>query len=124
MPKDDSGINKTNNILRTIYQSLAIGGVVLTMLYFPVNSKIASLRKDVEAKIAMTDQNVNSIKEQHDKDCKSMIEDTKELKAEVEKKLERENLKIHLNPITKGLDELKGDLKDFKSEIIRILNKK
>lgn len=118
---NENDVNKWNSILRLIGQSLMIGGIVLTMLYFPINSKINALAEKLDNKIIATNSRVNTIKEQHDKDCVQMIEDTKELEEEVQKKLEEAKLKLYLDPLITAVNDMKIQINTFRTEIIQVL---
>jgi len=106
----ENGVNRTNSVLKLVSQSIGIIAVVLLLIYFPVNTKIDAVNGKVD-----------SIWAQHTKDCQSMINQTIELKKNVETKLEEKNLKLYLNPLVTAVNDMKVQLDGFRKEMIEIL---
>ena len=95
-----------DSILKTIYQALIIGSMVLVVLYFPINVKI------------------NAMQVQHNRDCEQIIKEAEILREGLQNKLDKEKLKLHLDPLIEKVAELKAEIKDFRQEIIKILTNK
>lgn len=108
MPENKNGINRTRTIIGIVWQSLAITGVILTVVYFPVNTKLDAM-----------DSKIDMVQAQHEKDCKGMLEATKELKSKVETKVSEKVLKLHLDPLTKNVAEIKESLDKIINKIIK-----
>lgn len=93
----------TNSILKMVYQSLIIGSMVLGFLYFPINVKI------------------NAMQTQHNRDCEQIIKDAEILRNALQDKIDKERLKLQLDPLIEKVAELKTDLRDFRKEVLGIL---
>jgi len=107
------GVTTINNLLRIVGQSIGIIGVVLALIYYPVNAQ----HKAVIAEIS-------NAKAETTKECQRLSEFIKEDREAIKHKVSAETLEIQLKAITMQIDDMKLDFKETKNEILALLSAK
>jgi len=107
------GVTTINNLLRIVGQSIGIIGVVLALIYYPVNAQ----HKAVIAEIS-------NAKAETTKECQRLSEFIKEDREAMKLKVSAETLEIHLKAITMQIEDMKLNFKETRNEILAILSAK
>jgi len=107
------GVTTINNLLRIVGQSIGIIGVVLALIYYPVNAQ----HKAVIAEIS-------NAKAETTKECQRLSEFIKEDREAMKLKVSAETLEIHLKAITMQIEDMKLNFKETKNEILALLSAK